>query len=112
MMIAETGPGTFFSRSLRRHRLFCDVAMNPSHRIGSAEGKVTGQHLVKHDAESVEITPRIDRTIHSSGLSGGTELEVRVPGARVEGAKRYRNLLTKTCPVAEFISTLLGLMSL
>ena len=53
-----------------RHWLSCDMAMHPFHRIGSAEGKATGQHFVKHDAQSVEITPRIDRTIHSSGLLG------------------------------------------
>ena len=44
------------------------MAVHPFHRIGSREGKPTGQHFVKRDAEGVKVAPRIDRAIHSSGL--------------------------------------------
>ena len=46
------------------------MAVNPLHRIGSDEGKTPSQHLVKRDAERIEIAPGINGTIHSSGLLG------------------------------------------
>ena len=51
-------------------RLSCDVAMHQFHRVGGREGKTPGHHLVECDAKSIEVAPRIDRTIHSPGLFG------------------------------------------
>src|SRR5215469_5713234 len=51
-----------------RYRLSGDVAMHPFHRIRSRERKTPSQHFVKSDTERVEVAPRIDGTIHPSGL--------------------------------------------
>src|SRR5215472_9698414 len=53
---------------VRRQRMPCDVTMYPFKRIGSCERQVTGQHLVKRDAEGIEVASRVDRAIHSPGL--------------------------------------------
>src|SRR5260370_29623936 len=52
-------------------RLSCDMTVHQFHRIGRREWKISRQELVKRDAESIEIAPRIDRAIHSPGLFGG-----------------------------------------
>src|SRR5229473_6202899 len=49
-------------------RLSCDMAVHQFHRIGSREWKRPGQHLVKRDAKSIKVAPRIDRAIHPPGL--------------------------------------------
>src|SRR5260370_266327 len=54
----------------RWYRLSCNMAMYPFHRIRSREGQTTGQHLVKRDAEGIEIAAGIDRTVHAAGLLG------------------------------------------
>ena len=53
-----------------RHRLPGDVAVHPLHRIGRGEGQTAGEHLVKRDAERVEIAAGIDRAVHPPGLFG------------------------------------------
>src|SRR5215475_5320154 len=42
--------------------------MYPFHGIRSIKGQTTRQHFIECDAEGVQITPGIDRTIHSPGL--------------------------------------------
>src|SRR5262249_54711532 len=51
-----------------RFRLACDVAMNPFHRAGRVERKSTSQHLVKGDAERIEVATCIDGPVHPAGL--------------------------------------------
>ena len=46
------------------------MAVHPFHGIGSVEGKSPSQHLVKRDAQGVEIAPGVDGTIHPTGLLG------------------------------------------
>ena len=70
MTIAETAPGTSFTRSARRHRLPGDMAVHPFHGIGGGERQDAREHLVKRDAERVEIAAGIDRAVHPSGLLG------------------------------------------
>ena len=69
-MIAETGAGTSFNRSLGGTG--CLAMWQCTHSIGSeaVNGRRPGQHLVKRDAERVEIAPGIDRAVHSPGLFG------------------------------------------
>src|ERR1700733_6149047 len=52
------------------HWLPGNVAVHPLQRIGSGERELTGEHLVKRDAEGVKISSGIDRAIHSPGLLG------------------------------------------
>ncbi len=54
-----------------RHRLSRDMAMHPLHGIRGDEGQRANEHLVKCDAECVEIAACIDRTVHAAGLLGG-----------------------------------------
>ena len=51
-----------------RRRLSGDMAVDPLHGIGSRKRQRAGEHLVKCDAERVEVAAGIDRTIHPSGL--------------------------------------------
>ena len=51
-----------------RHRLPRDVAVYPLHRISGGERELSCQHLVKGDAESIEIAAGVHRAVHSSGL--------------------------------------------
>ena len=50
------------------NRLPGDMAMHPFHRIGSGEGWRPRQHLVKRNAQRVQIAARIDRPVHPTGL--------------------------------------------
>ena len=52
----------------RRKRLVCDVAVDPLHRIRSRERQCARQHLVKRDAQRVEITSGVYGAVHPSGL--------------------------------------------
>ena len=54
----------------RRYGLPGDVAMHPLHGIGCGKRQSAGEHLVKRDAECVQVAAGIDRTIHASGLFG------------------------------------------
>ncbi len=47
-----------------------DVAVHPFHRLGRGEGQTASQHFVQRDAEGVQVTARIDRPVHPSGLFG------------------------------------------
>src|SRR5262249_34367216 len=47
-----------------------DVAVNPFHGIRSGERETTSQQFVQDHPKGVQITARIDRTIHSAGLLG------------------------------------------
>ncbi|HEX3230750.1 MAG TPA: hypothetical protein VHQ95_17345, partial [Pyrinomonadaceae bacterium] len=49
---------------VRRHGMPRDVAMYPFKRIGSCKRQAAGQHLVKCDAEGIEIASRVDRAVH------------------------------------------------
>ena len=55
----------------RRHRLSCNVAVHPFHRISSREGETSGQHFVQRHTQGIEVASRIDRAIHSPGLFWG-----------------------------------------
>ena len=44
--------------------------MHPFHRLGRREGQTAGQQFVQRDAEGVQVTARIDRPVHPSGLFG------------------------------------------
>ena len=70
MMISETAPGTSFSRSAGGTGSPRDVAVHPFHRIGCRERQRAGEHLVKRDAQCIEIASGVDRPVHSSGLLG------------------------------------------
>ena len=48
-MLAETGTGTSFNRSLGGQRLSRDMAVHRFHGIEGSEGKATGQRFVKRD---------------------------------------------------------------
>jgi hypothetical protein len=64
MMIAETEPGTPDNRSLGDTGCLATWQCTSFHRIGSAEGQTTGQHLIKRDAEGVEsLRESIERFI-------------------------------------------------
>src|ERR1700683_808408 len=52
----------------RRYWLTCDVAVDPFQRVGGSKRERARQHLVKGDAQRVEIAAGIDRTIHAPGL--------------------------------------------
>ena len=99
IMMAESIARNALAPLVGRNGLSCDMAVHPFHRIGSGEGETPGQHLVKRDAQSVEITARIDRTIHSSGLfrshvgeCSSDELGGRRGTAvRAEDARRFQN---------------------
>ncbi len=54
----------------RRHRLPRDVTVNPLHGIGGGEWQAAREHFIESHAERIQITSRIDGTIHSSGLLG------------------------------------------
>ncbi len=47
-----------------------NMAVDPLHRIDGGERQGAGDHLVKRDAEGVEVAARIDRAVHPSGLFG------------------------------------------
>ena len=51
-----------------RHRLPCDVAVHPFHRISGGEGQRPRQHLVERDSQRIEIAAGVDRAIHPAGL--------------------------------------------
>ena len=40
--------------------------IDPFHWVGRAEGQRASEHLVKANAERIEIAPRIDRAVHPS----------------------------------------------
>jgi hypothetical protein len=42
--------------------------MDPLHWVRRRERQCARQHLIKHDAERIEITARVDRAIHPPGL--------------------------------------------
>ena len=66
-MMADSGSGT--CAAIRgRYRLTCDVAVDPLQRVGGSKREHARQHLVKSDAQRVEIAASIDRTIHAPGL--------------------------------------------
>ncbi len=44
------------------------MAVDPFHRIGRPERQATGEHLIEHDAERIEVAARVDRAVHPSGL--------------------------------------------
>ena len=46
------------------------MAVDPFHWVGRAEGQRAREHLVKANAERIEIAPRIDRAVHPSSLFG------------------------------------------
>ena len=52
----------------RRHRPSRNMAMDPLHRLGRRKRQCAREHLVKGDAERIEVAARIDRAIHSAGL--------------------------------------------
>jgi len=54
----------------RRHRHSGDMAVHPFHGVSSRKRQRAGQHLVKRDAERIEVAARIDRAIHPAGLLG------------------------------------------
>ncbi len=65
------------SREHRRHRRHPfthghwqprDMAMHPLRRVICTERQRAGEHLVKRHAKGIQITTRIDRTIHPPGL--------------------------------------------
>ena len=70
MMIAETGAGTFSTRS--PGGTGCRAMWQCTHSIGSAavNGSDAREHLVERDAERVEVAAGIDRAVHPPGLFG------------------------------------------
>src|SRR5580692_5271102 len=76
-----------------RHWQSCNMTVHPVHRIRSEEGEIPGQHLVKRNAQRVEVTARINGAIHSPGLFGrhvgqGPGDELRGPGGLPLARKR------------------------
>ena len=70
MTIAETTSGTFFIRSAGG--IACLATWQCTHSMGSAavNGRAPVEHLIKCDAECVQVAAGIDRAIHASGLFG------------------------------------------
>ena len=54
----------------RRCRSPGNVAVDPFHGIGGRERKRSGEHLVKRDAERIEIAAGVDRSVHAASLLG------------------------------------------
>ena len=54
----------------RWYRLARNVAMDPLQRVGRGERKRDREHLVKDDAQRVEIAAGISRAIHAASLLG------------------------------------------
>src|SRR5580658_750321 len=71
----------------------CNMTVHPVHRIRSEEGEIPGQHLVKRNAQRVEVTAGINGAIHSPGLFGrhvgqGSGDELGGPGGLPLARKR------------------------
>src|SRR6516225_5784727 len=64
------GAGDFAQPLGRRHRPPGEVAVHPFHGLGGGERQNTSKHLVKRDAEGVEVAAGIDGPIHPSRLLG------------------------------------------
>src|ERR1700743_1711926 len=60
--------GDILQSFMGRQRLFGDMTMHPFNRIVRVERQGAREHLVKRDAERVEVAAGIDRTIHPPGL--------------------------------------------
>ncbi len=52
------------------HRLSCDVAMDPLHRIGGREREDSCEHFVQTDTVRIKVASRINRPAHTAGLFG------------------------------------------
>ena len=119
-MIAETGGWDILQPLAWRHRLPGDMAVHPFHGIGRGERQGAGEHLVKRDAERVEVAAGIDRAVHPSGLFGCHVGERAGDGlgrvGRLALARKARGDAEPGEPalarVAQFTRILAGLMSL
>ena len=62
--------GDRFQPLAGRRRPPRDMAVDPFHGIGGREGQGPCEHLIKGDAERIEVAAGIDRAVHPAGLFG------------------------------------------